>query len=372
MAVRPARSRRRPPRGGFTLVELMMVILIIALLMGLVTAVYFGVYVKGQTTKVVVELDGLATAIEHYKQDRKAYPPSFAAYDGGLLSEGLVVRHVSAAFPRYNAGGTTAGDGDGAAEGWDDLAADVFAGTVGAQNPDAPGYDVADGLDLNTLDQAEALVFWLAGLPSRTEESKTIGFSLNPLNPFESGIVQPANRTPRLFQFEPGRLVDRDLDGWWEYVPDMRTTSGETPPFVYFDSTTYNVWDGDMTADAFGVAPYPSSAMGAVRGPAGTGGAPNLLATWGQAWPWLRLPYDTMAMPPVARNQWLNSDTFQIVCSGLDGVYDDPALPIPAPPQWHESLHALDPDHPVKDNLTNFAEGPLAEQDEREHLNEGP
>lgn len=68
-----------PPRVvrqhmGFTLVELLVVITIIALLAGLLLPVIIGVIKKAEISKANAEVNALAAAVEHYQVEYSRYP----------------------------------------------------------------------------------------------------------------------------------------------------------------------------------------------------------------------------------------------------------------------------------------------------------
>ena len=85
----------------------------------------------------------------------------------------------------------------------------------------------AAGLDPDTMDAEEALVFWLGGMPDPNDPKRPAGFSRHAERPFGPS----APRTGPLFEFDPRRLVDADGDGWLEYR--SRDRYGATQPKVY-------------------------------------------------------------------------------------------------------------------------------------------
>src|SRR5205823_5278896 len=108
---------------------------------------------------------------------------------------------------------------------------------------------------LDTMDQAESLVFWLGGFPSpigsdnrSVSSSKLCGFNGDKQYPFRLAIKpkDPADIVDNridigLFPFEEGRLVDRDGDGWWEYIPRLPAGTQNPAPYVYFDAALYTL-----------------------------------------------------------------------------------------------------------------------------------
>jgi prepilin-type N-terminal cleavage/methylation domain-containing protein len=171
-------------RRGFTLVELLTVIIIIGLLTGLLVAAIGRAMVSARDARVIAEIAQLDSAMKQYKDKYGSYPP--ANWTTG--NSAAVIRHFRRAFPRASA------------------------------------PTVVD------LDPAEVLVYALGGVPASSGSTKVTGFSLNPTNPLGSG----GQRSTPLFQFDQSRLVDIDNDGFWEYLPD-----GMTLPYIYFDSSSY-------------------------------------------------------------------------------------------------------------------------------------
>jgi len=358
-AVAPnSRLFRQPPasarRAAFTLVELLVVILIISMLVGLLIAAVMPAITTAKNAKVQLEIDQIAAKVSDYQSEHGNYPPSFALTDNGSTPafepEALIMRHVAQRWPRFIVD-TPPGSGDGDFD-YDDLEYLVALVTLPALH-DLPAVT----LDINGLDQAEALVFWLAGFPSRTIEIRTVGFSLNELNPFEGPGAQ-LQRTTRSFEFDPSRLVDRDEDGWWEYIPDTTAATGDMPPYVYFDSTSYNA---SVVAEE-NLASYPSEITGALRGPANT-------TLWGVCWPLLREEHP-LATTPLGPPNWYNSDKFQIIYCGLDGAYSASGASRVYPPV--DAAEMVYPDGPFQeeemDNLSNMGEGVFAdERDKHTH-----
>ena len=75
----PARPRRKPRRNGFTLVELMVVIVIIGLLATVVMINVLPSQDKAMTTKARADIATLGQAMEMYRLDNMRYPPSLEA-----------------------------------------------------------------------------------------------------------------------------------------------------------------------------------------------------------------------------------------------------------------------------------------------------
>ncbi len=71
-AGRPTQERAR--RGGFTLLELIVVIIVLALLAGLVAPQIFGRLTEARGTTARTQIELLGTALDTYRLDNGAYP----------------------------------------------------------------------------------------------------------------------------------------------------------------------------------------------------------------------------------------------------------------------------------------------------------
>lgn len=201
---RPTRSACRSQRvlltssrRGFTLVELMVVIVIIALLVGLIMPAIFGAMTTARNAEVRTEISQLEAGISSFKTEFGVEPPSNitlyvdqAGWDSDPRSKAIIRR----IWPQFNFAGTGGG-------GWT-----------------AP----------TTLNGAECLVFFLGGVRSGTNGALT-GFSKNPSLPFGTG----GPRVGPFFEFDISRLVDVDSNQAPEYKD---TLPSQTSPYFYFSS----------------------------------------------------------------------------------------------------------------------------------------
>jgi len=71
--------------GGFTIVELMVVITIISILAGLILSTAGYVQKKGATSRASGEIAAMATALENYKADNGDYPSNSSSATTALL-----------------------------------------------------------------------------------------------------------------------------------------------------------------------------------------------------------------------------------------------------------------------------------------------
>ena len=66
---------RRVARPGFTLVELLVVIGILAVLVGILYPVINGAMRRAQRVRTAADLQAIAVGLDTYKQDHGSYPP---------------------------------------------------------------------------------------------------------------------------------------------------------------------------------------------------------------------------------------------------------------------------------------------------------
>lgn len=312
------------------------------------------------------EINQLAEALNGCKAIYGRYPPCMAEPDAAIRKYNFL-RYLTDAYPTALYGGDSSS--------FDELNQKVQTKW---------GYNFRNSdrlivpLDLERLDAAEALVFWLGGFPTPYDTldgtpiapTKLFGFHKDRNNPLKRDlkalsqnveankiIPERALNAPNhlvwrtgydLFAFDPSLLVDQDNDGWWEYVL-QRPENGEiSAPVVYFDWMT--VLTAATHRDTLGDCCYPHS--------------PSLAARWGTA-----APYAVNFNPANSnRTAWANDRSFQLIHAGRDGKYGPPGNGVDLPPRRVTELKPGLPSFTSADGFQKAQPADLAEKDNLSNL----
>ena len=256
--------RRR--RAGFTLVELLVVILIIGILAAvLVPAVRYAI-IRGENFGFATEISQLDAAAKAYKDKHGDFPADGSDIGKRPWPQTAFYRHVRKAFPR--------------------IAPAELSALQAALEDQANAR--------SNLDTAEVLVFFLGGLSD--DVKFPFSGSGGPLNP-------NTERNESLMKFDEKRIVfDDDGDGFPVYLPKSRRV-----PYVYFDSRTYSFTYQGANGPTVGYAHYANPAV------QGVPVAYKTLVT--------NKDFNANVDPPDQALKFANDDSFQIVCAGRDDKF---------------------------------------------------
>jgi type II secretion system protein G len=199
-------TRRHVPRG-FTLVELLVVLGIIALLMALLTPAVMWAVNAARRARMSTEIAALADAIEKYKTKVGDYPPNFRDYDA-------FIRHVRTRYPKISPANLN------------NMIAAAWGPTYGVASPPPAGA-------VPRIDEGESLVMWL----SRTRN--------DPVYPF--GNTSTADFQV-YYEFDARKLQDVDGDG----IPSCSATYARDTFYIYIDNRSYDNLTSDFTTASNG------------------------------------------------------------------------------------------------------------------------
>ena len=101
--VEGSRAPTLPQRGGFTLVELLVVITIIGVLAALIVPSVFQARVSAKNAAIKAEIDMLHMAIMNYKNEYGSFPPCSSPIGSGSPA----ALHIRRLFPRASTANTT-------------------------------------------------------------------------------------------------------------------------------------------------------------------------------------------------------------------------------------------------------------------------
>lgn len=329
---------RRRERRGFTLVELLMVILIVSVLMSLLLVGISSATLRAKETGNKHDITQLETALQAFYQKYNFYPPSrlnlyesnsdFPAAASATQLDNDSMWYLLKIAPRLMDPSSPYMQAPAAGTSDNRLFLD-WNGNGVYDKPATPGTPAF------TLEGDQCLAFFLGGIPTGlgTSAPGTLGFCTNPFNPVYDLVVSSAVGTPvmgdrvnfyefqsnRLVAFGPGAMGPHPstffsyLDRWSTAGPGG-TLAGTARPYAYFSS--YKTANGYNRY--FSAAPSVSDC--------------NTLGVW----PFAEAVQPGGAFPSM---RYLNPSTFQIVSAGRDNIFSrgsDPNLSgtdfAPSPP----------------------------------------
>jgi prepilin-type N-terminal cleavage/methylation domain-containing protein len=301
--------RARSGAAGFTMVELLVVIVIISVLMALILPAINSVRTAAIEAKVASELKQFDTAINNFKAKFGIEPPSritLYTTPGGWISDPESKAIIKRMWPQFD-----------------------FSMPAGSfpdwwKNPDYP------------MNAGECLLFFLGGVskdaptPISANGYVPIGFSTNPAQPFSL----KGTRIPPFIEFDPGRIKDSDISALPPYdirIPEyFDSIPGQTKPILYFSS-------------------YEGSGYRVIELPVGST-IQDVYRTSKSA-----------VVPGVASQSFTahKPQTFQIISPGYDGEYGAGGVFNPDLPNSGLTDVSNMPDRAAFDNITNFHTGRL-------------
>ena len=221
--------RRRLPAGagqsrgrnaGFTLVELLAVITVMAILAGILVPVIFSALNTANEFTITSEVQQLDAAVEKFKTQYGFYPPTFNAAGAEIQTVADMRRYLNRISPNHN-------EGDGSA-----------ASRLGIWWTNVGQY----------LDERSSLVFWLSGL-AKNKQYPLSGYAANTasaLKPYKidelfDGTALPVTvERDEFFEFDPGRLQELSGTSAAGYQQPAGAQDGDLF-YRYRDSKSYGV-----------------------------------------------------------------------------------------------------------------------------------
>ena len=360
-------------RAGFTLVEMLVVIVIIAILAGLITAAAANAMWSAKQTKIKVEVDMLAAAMEAFKQKYNSYPPTnlTCPQDANMLAAAntQLTAFVARAFPRYSP-----------------VTMNSASPPALMTLPEQIGYDLTIGTgsvvlpNPTVINPQNALVFWLSG------------FTSDPTDPFNRTGSATLTRSS-FFSFDQTRLLDYST-GLPITTPIAGVQTG-TPygnmiynapygnaAYCYFDSHSYGTLMYPTSATTFNVgSAAPLAAFGSPPTYAGIAFASTTSASTNPEWltatgatpsyaAYVQIFNGTGYVMPYAfdlnnsgsfnvGDTFCKPTSFQIISAGQDGCFGTIAQPTQGrlyPTGYNYDVPPPGGGSGDDDNVTNFCE----------------
>jgi prepilin-type N-terminal cleavage/methylation domain-containing protein len=277
----------RAIRFGFTLIEMLVVIAIIAVLMGLLLPAVLPLLSKGPEAVAATEISQLTTAVQNFQNKFKSGPfPSrvklcefYGDYNQNSQLDKDSIAFLTKMFPgilNKDVNLTTKNQVL-----WMDRGIDWNGN--GKYEQGAAGIAILEG--------DQCLVFFLGGIPTSAGGANgCLGFSTNNRDPAQQG----GDRVGPIFEFDGSRLLQLHGNAFFSYNDAFLKKPPN--PYAYFSSygsrNGYNRYFGQATP------PLPINVSDC-----------NSLGVW---------PYMESLVPT---ERYLNPETCQIISAGLDGKW---------------------------------------------------
>lgn len=219
-------------RNGFTLLEMLVVVLIIALLAGLATLVFRTALTGTKDSIIKAQMGQLALALDNYKIKVGEYPP-----DDYTDTEAMR-HHIHVRWPRMNYRRDFL-----VGLGIDDLNGDGLIDNVDAVLSKAYGSMATAA----TASFAGSLVFWMGGLPDAN--GKPNGFYKSPSDPLGLDTANTPDQREEIFYSFPADSIITNFG-----VPAFCLREC---PILYFRAQNGDYTGKSWTWEGFGIAtPY--------------------------------------------------------------------------------------------------------------------
>jgi prepilin-type N-terminal cleavage/methylation domain-containing protein len=414
--IRASRHRRRRDslltRGGFTLVELLVVIIVLAILVGLLLPVIAAALRTAHNAAAQAEINQLAQALANFKAAYGDFPPS------------RVILYENGFFPISNNQHVNGDNNDitvGALAQRTLIALRKFFPKVVFSTSAPPPqifFNAPPGngfwYDFNgngvmdppyILQGDECLVFFLGGVPFQdplTGSFGMTGFGKDPVNPFTNNLASDpryngnsnpmysANRQPPSFEFNPSRLfldpnnpaplnaavgmILPQIPGYYDNLGNAAPGGASTTLnfYVYFSGYGNGVFDADdvnFLNELDGNSQGPIGLTFQHAGSQYPSPSPNPYTVTLTA----NNPVGSLSTGSVS---FQKAQTFQLFSAGADGLYgvggqfiapststSSATSPLPFDPKNTFAGNSASTDGSVRlrerDNLTNFQSGTL-------------
>jgi prepilin-type N-terminal cleavage/methylation domain-containing protein len=200
------------PRHAFTLVELLVVIVILAMLASLITVAASRAMTTARNAAIKAEIDMLHMAIMNYKNEYGSFPPCVAG------SSGRDAAHLVRLFPRITAAVANSQLG------------------IASAGTDGTTTDTSCRNSIASLNPRTALTFWLGG------------FTANPVSP-----LAPASDRKALYSFDSSRKQSNTSN---RFTGEYYSPGKPESQFWYMDSTSSAA---DLSAFSFARETHPTT-----------------------------------------------------------------------------------------------------------------
>ncbi len=225
--------KTNPIRRGFTLVELMIVIVIIGILLTLLVPAVQSTRRNARIAQVRTEITGLESALAEFKSKFGEYPPSSIVlceeadnWATQTQSRAIIRRF----WPQFNFGIDRDINGDGNSNGQPNL----------------------------VLRGAECLVFFLGGVRATGSDIQLLGFSMNPADPFSRGT---GTRVGPFFEFNAAQL--REESSTTRLLVFLDPLPNQSQPYLYANANDGRGYDSIDVSARLPDGVYRQSAGGA-------------------------------------------------------------------------------------------------------------